>query len=191
MLSILSGQLKGMKLKVPTSGTRPTQVMLRRKMFDRFVDWQELSFFDLCAGSGSMGLEAISRGVKQAVFIEKASQAYQVLLKNIKLAKSRLAQADIESIKTSLSQYLEKNVDDFREAQIFYFDPPYANLELYKQLSDFIAADKTRCIAQWWIESDSNKGYDLDQICELFPLELIKAYHHGDKFIACMQGELP
>lgn len=187
MLNILAGKLKALKLKVPQKGTRPTHVMLRRKMFDRFFDWEQIEFIDLCAGSGAMGLEAISRGAQTAIFIEKARPAYELLKSNIAKAKSRLADESLQVVMGSFLKFLASF--HFNQNQVLYFDPPYEELELYQKLAKFIE-EKPECrSAQWWIESDSKKGYSLEQIQQLFSLEMVKAYHHGDKFIAIMQGE--
>ena len=72
-LRILGGKAKGQLLKSPpeNSITRPTSVMLKRKFFDAFQDLGEAHFYDLCAGSGSVGIEAWSRGVKQVELVEK------------------------------------------------------------------------------------------------------------------------
>ena len=188
MLNILAGKLKAMKIKVPQKGTRPTHVMLRRKMFDRFFDWEQIEFIDLCAGSGAMGLEAISRGAKSATLIEKSHQAIELLKSNVAQARTRLDDEVIKVINGDFIKFLRNHSFSYEE-QIFYFDPPYEQTELYQKLADFINENPDCRNAQWWIESDSKKGYSLEQIQELFSLEMVKAYHHGDKFIAVMQGE--
>jgi 16S rRNA (guanine966-N2)-methyltransferase len=57
-LKILQGEAKGLSLVAPSSGTRPTSVLLRRKVFDAHQDMSDSIFIDCCAGTGAMGLEA-------------------------------------------------------------------------------------------------------------------------------------
>ena len=84
-IRILGGLGKGHVLEVPPENiTRPTSVMLRRKLFDRYQDISDYTFIDICAGSGAMGLEAISRGAKKVIFIENSQKALSILKKNIK-----------------------------------------------------------------------------------------------------------
>lgn len=190
MLNILAGKLKGMKLKVPSQGTRPTTVMLRRKMFDRYIDWSETTFVDLCAGSGAMGLEAISRGAKELIAIEKNTKAYLCLKDNFAVASSRLRDNEkIEHYKGDFLKVLRSRLSLMHSGEVYYFDPPYEMHDLYDQLADFITHNLTQCNKPiWWIESDIKKGYTIEDITKRFPLSVIKDYSQGDKFIICMTG---
>lgn len=83
-INILGGHAKGHALFVPpTSITRATTVMLRRKFFDAHQDLTNCLFIDLFAGSGAMGLEACSRGAERVILVEDILRP-SMLLRKIK-----------------------------------------------------------------------------------------------------------
>lgn len=123
-LRIIAGAFKGRLLKTPKgSSTRPTQGMLREAVFN--MCQQEIPgsrFLDLYAGSGAMGLEALSRGATQAIFIEAHRMAAACIQENIKTLKME-SQAKILSMDASRAvPLLTKQGAQF---DIVYVDPPY------------------------------------------------------------------
>lgn len=192
MLNILGGHLKGMKLKVPTQGTRPTSVMLRRKLFDQFIQWEEIIFIDLCAGSGSMGIEALSRGAREVQVIEKFSEAYKLLKVNTDLAASRMPTGSILKVfKWDYQKALVSTLQNLSDSSVvyFYFDPPYELAHLYDKLAEICSEYLEQSAkAFWWIESDHKKGYSIEQITAIMPLKRVKVFEQGSKFIACFSG---
>ena len=72
-MQIIGGLAKGHGLCVPR-GIRPTSTLLKRKLFDSHQTWEAVNFIDLCAGSGSVGLEAWSRGAKSVCLVEQGAQ---------------------------------------------------------------------------------------------------------------------
>ena len=84
-LRIIAGRFKGRLLKAPKSvSTRPTQGMLREAVFNICQNAiPEARFLDLYAGSGAMGLEALSRGAAHATFVEQNRNALICLRENI------------------------------------------------------------------------------------------------------------
>src|SRR5687767_5614459 len=89
-LRILGGKAKGLPLLLPPEGiTRPTSSLLRRRPFDFRQDWDGWCFVDLCAGSGSMGLEAWSRGARQVLLVEAHPKVLDLLGRNLAALKER------------------------------------------------------------------------------------------------------
>jgi 16S rRNA (guanine966-N2)-methyltransferase len=86
-MRIISGKYKGRILKVPsTKFTRPTTDRVRETLFNLLtnkIDFEGIEVLDIYAGSGSLGLEALSRGAAQIDFIEKNIPIYKVLHQNI------------------------------------------------------------------------------------------------------------
>jgi 16S rRNA (guanine966-N2)-methyltransferase len=83
---IVAGTAKGRRLKVPSRGTRPTSERVREAVFNALESRGELRdarVLDLYAGSGALGLEALSRGASQALFIENDRKAVEVLRTNV------------------------------------------------------------------------------------------------------------
>ncbi|HEX4704189.1 MAG TPA: 16S rRNA (guanine(966)-N(2))-methyltransferase RsmD [Pseudonocardiaceae bacterium] len=85
MTRIVSGSAGGRRLAVPPKGTRPTSERVREAMFSALesaVDLDGARVLDLYAGSGALGLEALSRGAASATFVETDRQALEVLRRN-------------------------------------------------------------------------------------------------------------
>jgi 16S rRNA (guanine966-N2)-methyltransferase len=88
---IIAGKARGRRLSVPAAGTRPTADRVRESLFSSLdsalaadgIAWSSVSILDLFAGSGALGLEALSRGAAEAVLVEKARPALVVLKRNI------------------------------------------------------------------------------------------------------------
>ena len=70
-VKILGGVARGFPLALPRSDlTRPTSVLIKRKLFDWRQDLSGHTFIDLCAGSGAMGFEALSRSADKVVLVD-------------------------------------------------------------------------------------------------------------------------
>lgn len=85
MTRIISGRLRGLSIDVPPAGTRPTTDRVREALFssiDSRVDLDGSAVLDLFAGSGALGLEAISRGAETGWFVEENPRAVACLKKN-------------------------------------------------------------------------------------------------------------
>ncbi|KAA0919515.1 16S rRNA (guanine(966)-N(2))-methyltransferase RsmD [Dietzia sp. ANT_WB102] len=91
MTRIISGRLRGLSLTVPPTGTRPTTDRVREALFSAIgsrVDLDGAAVLDLFAGSGALGLEAVSRGADVAWFVEENHRAVACLKKNTAGASS-------------------------------------------------------------------------------------------------------
>lgn len=123
-LRILGGQYKGRILHSPkTKATRPTQGILRQAVFNICQhSIADARFLDLFAGSGAMGLEALSRGAAKAVFVEQDRSASRSIRDNIALLKVESQAALLSQEIASALKFLEKKGELF---DIVYIDPPY------------------------------------------------------------------
>lgn len=124
MQQILGGNFKGRRLQVPKgTTTRPTLAIMRKALFDILQEHiQEAAVLDLFAGSGAIGLEALSRGAKSATFVESDRGAIQCLKGNIALCK-----ADALSTLLTYDVFLAlKKLSNARQTfDLIYADPPY------------------------------------------------------------------
>lgn len=128
-MRIVGGLYSGRKIKSPRGmTTRPTPEVVREALFNilsrKVVGCK---FLDAYAGTGAVGIEALSRGACFAAFIERDINAYRILQTNISslnlMDKAMVLCADvIESIKE-----IERKVDSF---DIIFLDPPYYNNEI-------------------------------------------------------------
>ncbi len=121
--TINSGKYKGKKIILPSaSTTRSTKSIIKGSFFDTIqFDIMGKNFVEVFAGSGSVGLEALSRGAKKIYFIEKDISAYKILLQNIK-------SIDMEkciSVRGDSFAEFPKIIENIDEKTYFYFDPPF------------------------------------------------------------------
>lgn len=125
LITIVGGSLKGSKLHTPKGNdVRPTLGRTRDAIFNVLTSRYKLSQYravDLFAGSGALGLEAVSRGTKKVVFTEKDKQHYQIIKKNIeKLHVEALSQVFLTNAVRWIDSFawsMDKN--------LILIDPPY------------------------------------------------------------------
>lgn len=101
MLRVIGGAWKGRKLAMPPGrAVRPTSARAREAVFD-ILAVEEAAFLDLFAGTGAVGIEALSRGAARAVFVERAPAALSVLRLNLETvgagARAEVRPADVAS----------------------------------------------------------------------------------------------
>lgn len=117
---IIAGRAKGLRLATPGGGgTRPMMDRVREALFSSLGGVVEgAAVLDLFAGSGALGLEALSRGAGSAVFVERSRRAVAVLRANVDAAGlgGRVIAGDVESfLRTDIGTY-----------HVAFVDPPYA-----------------------------------------------------------------
>lgn len=135
-MRIISGKYKGRLVRMP-KGIRPTQDKVRKALFDILGDIAGMSFLDLFAGSGAVGIEALSRGIEKVVFVEKERACVKAIDDNLSLLHclhySVIASDTAEAIRI-LSQQDER-------FDLIFLDPPYYNDLAKKALQTLSAYD--------------------------------------------------
>ncbi|HOT01142.1 MAG TPA: 16S rRNA (guanine(966)-N(2))-methyltransferase RsmD [Acidobacteriota bacterium] len=123
-MRIIAGRLRGRQLFLPPDlSIRPTIGKLRECYFDIVRDLiGGARFLDLCAGSGSMGLEALSRGAAEVVFVEMSERSLKYLRKN--LAHCRVEDG-VRVIRGDVLVQIPRLARDGKQFDLIYFDPPY------------------------------------------------------------------
>jgi len=135
-MRITTGEYRGKQLKMP-KGIRPTQDKVRKALFDILGDIEGLSFLELYAGSGAVGLEAVSRGVSELTLVEYNRDCLVAIRKNIEFLKPKACSLyPFEAEKTIKT--LHKNE---RKFDIIFFDPPYYEDLAKKTLQTLTAYD--------------------------------------------------
>ena len=129
-MQVLSGKYRGRKLiSLDTMDTRPTLTRIKGSVFDALQDKiDDCIFIDLFAGSGAIGIEALSRGAKHVYFVDKNPEAKKIILKNVKNISSDCFDVIIEDCFSALDNIVAKGV----LCDIVYMDPPYRS-DLYLQ----------------------------------------------------------
>jgi len=123
-MRVIGGTFKGIKLKsLRGLATRPTSQRLKKAFFDTISPWVAGSvFLDCFAGSGGVGIEALSRGAKEVVFLESETKAIKIIHQNIELLKAKEACRIIKKdYKAGLRNLNRQNT----RFDILFFDPPY------------------------------------------------------------------
>ena len=154
-INILGGIAKSHPLKVPSADiTRPTSVLLRRKIFDSKQYWDNKVFIDTCAGSGAMGFEAWSRGAKQVVLVEPQRKAFQVLQSNLEYIKEKFPNEfdnrPIKAVCSTFQKYWKSTTPNAMSGEMTIFlDPPYEKHDLYIELIKSIDLSSLLDIELW------------------------------------------
>jgi len=118
-MRIIAGRAGGIRLKVPKRVTRPSTDRLREALFSILARKVEgARVLDLFAGSGALGIEALSRGAGSAVFVEENGGACGVIGENLKAAKleGEVMKGEVMTVTGRLG----------REFDLILADPPYA-----------------------------------------------------------------
>ncbi|CAG0957198.1 cobalt-precorrin-6B (C15)-methyltransferase [Methylophilaceae bacterium] len=117
---ISGGEWRSRLLRFPDApGLRPTPDRVRQTLFNWLgQDLHGLNCLDLFAGTGAMGFEALSRGARSVVMVEKSPAAYKALVENRKQLKAERA----EIVQRDALQFLAQNRQPF---DIVFLDPPY------------------------------------------------------------------
>lgn len=122
-MKIITGSAKGMNLEtLEGDATRPTSQRVKEAIFSMIqFDIEGACVLDLFAGSGQLGLEALSRGAKKATFCDSSRDAVDIVMKNAK--KSRLF--DKCRISTCTYEQMIKGISGKEQYDIIFIDPPY------------------------------------------------------------------
>lgn len=115
---------------MPQQEVRPTQERVREALFSSLGErWEGLRVLDLFAGSGSLGLEAWSRGAEAVVFVEQHAAVWRNLQQTIESLKSDELGA-VHCMKADVFRYLTRSGGSF---ELIFADPPYDLPEAFEQ----------------------------------------------------------
>jgi 16S rRNA (guanine(966)-N(2))-methyltransferase RsmD len=145
-MRVIGGEYRSRVLQAPRGeATRPTSDRLRETLFNVLGTRVEGSrFMDLYAGSGAVGIEAISRGAEFVWFAESARPAVRAIRENLSSLKIAGGFAlEDRSVAKLLSSLVEKQ----RAAEIVFLDPPYEDAEEYEETLKFLARNHAALLA--------------------------------------------
>jgi 16S rRNA (guanine966-N2)-methyltransferase len=124
---IVAGARRGRLIRVPQTGeVRPTSEKIREAVFSALGPVSGLTVLDLFAGTGAMGLEALSRGAANCVFVENDRSVAAVLRENISTLQYG---ADCTVIVSDYAAALEVMMQSARRFDLLFVDPPYRMLQ--------------------------------------------------------------
>ena len=185
MMRIITGKARGTQLKAPVGETtRPTSERAKEAVFSMLqFELSGTEVLDLFAGSGQMGLEALSRGAKNAVFCDSSKSAQEVIHAN--------------ALKTKLAPFCEFYSNDYaallktfrkkRTFDVVFLDPPYALGILPNALTllhDYgLLAENAKLVCESAAEADVFA--DRDELRSLF--EIVRVSHYGVAFVTVLR----
>lgn len=145
-MRIIAGKFKGKKLKSPTTTkTRPTLDRVKEAVFSMAMPYiEDANVLDLFAGTGSIGLEMISRGAKFCLLNDCEKNAVSTILFNIQLTNTE------KYVKISMKDYLKCLKKITKEEMLFdiiFLDPPYDSDYAIKSL-EYISSNKDKVLTK-------------------------------------------
>ncbi|MBU9720466.1 MULTISPECIES: 16S rRNA (guanine(966)-N(2))-methyltransferase RsmD [Bacillaceae] len=133
-MRVISGNQKGLPLKaVPGQSTRPTTDKVKESIFNMVGPYFEGGLMlDLYGGSGSIAIEALSRGMDQAIIVDRDKKAIETIYSNLKFCKL-LERAEVFRAESSRAlKALQKND---RKLDFIFLDPPYKKHRLQEEIT--------------------------------------------------------
>jgi len=147
-MRVIAGTLKGRRLWAPPPGdhrVRPTSDRAREALFSILLRWPTGPFLDLCAGTGSVGLEAHSRGYDPVTCVEAAEPGWSCLLRNAR-------NTTVKGLRTDLRRL---EAGSFTSQAVIFLDPPYEQAAAFWE---GLAAKLRR-----WIDPDGVLVFETDR----------------------------
>lgn len=130
-MRVISGRFKGIALATPKTGTRPTTDRTKEAIFSRLDAWGMLDdarVLDLFAGTGALGIEALSRGARELVAVESSRPAAALIGKTLgELKRNGSWESDMRAqvVTRKAEQYVASRISG-QAFDLIFIDPPYA-----------------------------------------------------------------
>ena len=179
-MKIISGKYKGRVLEgFDIAGTRPTMDRVKESLFAMIQSYlEDATVLDLFAGSGNLGIEALSEGAQEIYLVDKNKKACQVIKRNINKIGIEASDIFCGDYKSALKKYQEQSI----KFDIIFLDPPYQT-DLVKKSIEII--EKYELLSKSGIiVAESNT---LDKIIYSDKLEIVKSKKYGDKVVAILR----
>lgn len=183
-MRIIAGKFRSRTLAAPRGwATRPTSDRLRETLFNvlapRFQNSPAgVAFLDLYAGTGAVGLEALSRGAKQVVFVERAPEALKALRANLEALRVEHGTFRVED--SAVNRFLRRvRAEAF---DIVFLDPPYDEAEEYEKVLKLMGGEAGA--------PGSPNARDLGHPTLLTPDAVVVAEHRRKQKLAERYGRL-
>ena len=170
-MRVITGSAKGKRLKTPEGmHTRPTSERVKEALFSAIqFEISNARFLDLFAGSGQMGIEALSRGAVRAVFVDSDRKAYSLVQENVRSAGF---ESKASVVLSDYMGYLNRCREQF---DIIFLDPPYAEDFLENSLKRITEIDILADCGIIVCERPADKLMDL----KIPGLVRVKDYRYG------------
>ena len=175
-MRITGGGARGRKLSfIKSISIRPTSDMVRSSIFNMLGQTLTgLSVLDLFAGTGSLGIESLSRGAKKAVFVDSSSKAISLIRKN-------LAICSYEEFSKTFKRHLPDGLSHFKcegfnKFDIIFIDPPYGEGYIKPTIDKLFANNLFHENSTVVVESSINDSDPLPVCIQNFQLKISRSY---------------
>src|SRR5713101_5275387 len=122
-MRVIAGRAGGVPLISPKNGVRPTMDRVKEAIFSSLGEMVKgARVLDLFAGSGALGIEALSRGAATATFVDREPRGLAILRQNL-VAFELKSRARV--VRSDVVRWLEGSLDEVRRAGLVFLDPPY------------------------------------------------------------------
>ena len=179
-MRVIAGKFRSRRLKGPGMlQIRPTSDRLRETLFDILGPAVEDSLFvDLYAGTGAIGIEAVSRGAREVILVESNAKAAKLIRENLAALG---IQAGIELITADALKGLEKIAARHLVADFIFLDPPYEKSEEHLRVLEFL--DASHLVApQGVVIVEHRSGMEVPE--RLDRLECTRQVEQGDAILS-------
>ncbi len=176
-MRVIAGIAKGRKLKSPrTTETRPILDRVKVALFDLLsTDVIDAVFLDLFAGTGGVGIEALSRGARKAVFVEISPEAIKVIKENLQITGLG---DHAEVVRKDVFKYIEQLTDE--KFDIIYVAPPQWKSLIPPTLQ---AIDRKGILSERGLVVTQQHPKEATQV-QLANLELVREKKYGDTLLS-------
>ena len=176
-LRVAGGEARGRRLKAPKN-IRPTQGIVKQAIFNMLGPGIEgATVLDLFAGSGALGIEALSRGAASVTFVDQQPRGLAILRQNLDVlgfkGRSHVVRGDVV-------RWLEASPDAVRAASFVFLDPPYGDDVLDRALQ---ALDRETAGATVVAEHSRRQA-----LPELDRLQVDRERRYGDTVVTVLRG---
>jgi 16S rRNA (guanine966-N2)-methyltransferase len=159
-MRVIAGRLGGRRLKAPSGrATRPTSDRVREALFAMLGELEGASVLDLFAGTGALGIEALSRGAARAVFVESDAGAVRALTEN--LAALGLGSSEAEVRRGGAVGALRSAREHEETYDLVFIDPPYRQAHDWGPELSAVLPSLLRPAARVVVESDRRTPLEL------------------------------
>lgn len=179
-MRVVAGELRSRRLLRPPPGVRPTSDFVRESLFARLGDLQDARVLDLFGGTGALSIEALSRGARDAVLVERSARALGVIRQNLEtlglVDRARVLRGDASSWVARLAAAGER-------FDVVFVDPPYDSDEAARALGAI--GEVALLSPDGAVVLESAKRHALSVLCERVPaLALVDEWEYGDTLVS-------
>ncbi len=185
-MRVVAGKFKGRRLKTPKgSEVRPTADRVKESLFRIFGEQVvDANFLDLCAGTGSIGLEALSQGAKSTTFVDSNYHCIRIIESNLEMCGFNRKQPHVQLIQLDARKALTRLGKRKAKFDLIYFDPPYASKIHASCVKQIAEGDLLSASGVLVIEHGKAQEPDWAGALTLYELVLSRQERYGDTMLS-------